>query len=428
MPAQPPVSDVRSPPLEVAAPAGPARGARSGRDAMPPDASERDLSPSAAPLLPGFGAAPLGTRQAGVLPAHMLRDCIRAGYIASELPVEQEQIQPASVDLRLGPRAFRIRASFLPGPQNCVEAKLNDLGLYEIDLSKPAVFERGCFYLVPLLERLALPARYSAIATPKSSTGRLDVFARLITDYGTEFERIGSGYRGGLYLEISPRTFSIIVRAGDRLNQLRVRRGMAASSDSALGRVHGQHPLVHINGEVAERPVIQEGLWVSVDLEGRHGSSIVAYRARRDAPLIDVSKVAYYRSEEYWEPIQRSMRRRLFLDPEEFYLIASRETITVPPDFTAEMAPYETTIGEFRAHYAGFFDPGFGCHGLSHRGTCAVLEVRSHEVPFLLEDGQSVGRLVYERLLERPEYLYGSGIGSHYARQGLSLSKHFQRG
>jgi len=364
----------------------------------------------------------------GILPIQNLRAGIRDGWIAADPAIGEAQLQPASLDLRLGPVAYRVVSSFLPGPERTVEQKLADFQrfqeMYELDLSKPTVLERGCVYIVPLAERLALPADVSAIASPKSSTGRLDVFTRLIVDRAAGFEQVPAGYTGPMYLEIAPRTFSIVVRAGDRLNQIRFRRGATDTSDRQLQAAHDLDPVIFAGGASTEA-VIADGLWVSVDLADRGGEP-VAFRARRHAPLLDLSRINHYDPLDFWEPILGDSGGRLILNPDDFYLLASREGVRVPPGYSAEMVPYDTAAGEFRVHYAGFFDPGFGHRPDGTGGTPAVLEVRSHEVPFALEHGQRVARLKYERLLAEPDVLYGRELGSNYADQRLTLAKFFR--
>ena len=364
-------------------------------------------------------------RQAnGILPSQEIRALVAAGRIVAPEPITEEQIQPASLDLRLGPVAYRVRASFLPGPGATVQQKIEQFGMHRVDLSQSAVLEKGCVYVVPLLERVSLPEGVFGLANPKSSTGRLDIFTRVITDRSTEFERLRGGYDGPLYLEISPRTFSVIVRRGSRLSQLRLRRGSAAATDAALKRLHRQVRLVDREPGDA---VIDRGLALSVDLRGAGSDGPIGYIARKHAGLIDVDRAGGYDAADFWQPIDGGRREGLMLHPDEFYILASKEAVTVPPDHAAEMMAYDTLVGEFRVHYAGFFDPAFG-YGASAAGrTRAVLEVRSHEVPFMLEDGQIVGRLVYERLTAVPDKLYGSGIGSSYQRQGLTLGKHFRQ-
>ncbi|MGB1850290.1 MAG: 2'-deoxycytidine 5'-triphosphate deaminase [Candidatus Micropelagos thuwalensis] len=366
--------------------------------------------------------APGQTHATGILPAHGIRNMIRDQQIwavnGQKSGVLDDQIQPASLDLRLGDTAYRIRASFLPGVSGQVMQKLETLAFHKIDLTDGAVLETGCVYLVPLMEALALPERTGGFANPKSSTGRIDVFTRVITDFGVEFDKAPPGYKGHLYLEVSPRTFPILVRAGSRLSQIRFRRGNPAHSDAEIKRLHQESALVdgHAN--------IDGGLALSIDLAGDKQTGLIGYRAKRHAGLIDVDRVNALPLNEYWEPIYNHGKNQLILDPDEFYILASRESVTIPPTHAAEMVPFNPLVGEFRVHYAGFFDPGFGV-GLEGKGSRAVLEVRSREVPFILEHGQVIGRLIYERLTDRPEVLYGKSLESNYQRQGLRLSKHF---
>ena len=363
----------------------------------------------------------------GVLPSQKIEEFIKAGHISAKTPISHDQIQPASLDLRLGPVAYRVRASSLPGERSSVMERVERLRLHEIDLTKSSVLEKGCVYIVPLIEELSLPSQISGKANPKSTTGRLDIFTRLITDYGTEFERVPQGYKGKLYIEIVPRTFSVLVQEGTRLNQLRLVRGGPPPSDKQLDKLHEKETLVYSEDGLPGQAMISKGLWLSVDLRGSSDSEVIGYRAKRHAPLMDLNEINYYEPLEYWEPISRSKTNQIILNPDDFYILVSKEKISVPHNFAAAMVPYDPSVGEFRIHYAGFFDPGFGYGSGDIKGTNAVLEVRSHEVPFLLEDGQVVGRLIYERLLAVPEKVYGKDIGSSYQCQGLSLSKQFKR-
>lgn len=371
-------------------------------------------------------------RTTGLMPSQLLREAAAVGReILSPQPIGDAQIQPASIDLRLGEVAYRVRASFLPGSRARVRDKLDLLSMHRIDLTQGAVLEKDCVYIVPLLEYVALRSRTTALANPKSSTGRLDVFARVITDYGAEFDRVREGYKGPLYAEISPRSFSILVRAGSSLVQLRIRRGSPLFSDTALRRLHQEVGLVETPaGEVAAPPAIRDGLAFSVDVAGDPKTGLVGWKARRHTDLVDVDRVRHYDPRDYWEEVYAQGGSGgpggIVLDPHDFYILASREAVVVPPDHAAEMLPYHTFVGEFRVHFAGFFDPGFGTAESGGAGSRAVLEVRSHEVPFLIEDGQVLGRLVYERLIARPDKLYGRAIGSSYQHQGLALSKHFK--
>jgi dCTP deaminase len=376
----------------------------------------------------------------GLLPSQLLREAVAQGReILSPQSISDDQIQPASIDLRLGEVAYRVRASFLPGARASVRDKLDHLSMHRIDLNRGAVLEKDCVYIVPLFEYLALRRRTSAFANPKSSIGRLDVFARVITDHGAEFDRVRDGYKGPLYAEISPRSFSILVRTGSSLVQLRIRRGSPAFSDTALrrlqeevGLVEAPHPRAKPVGlRPAAREAVRDGLAFTVDVAGDRESGVVGYKARRHTDLIDVDRVHHYDPRDFWEPVYAHRGPAgpggIVLDPHDFYILASREAVTVPPDHAAEMLPYHTFVGEFRVHFAGFFDPGFGTAETGGAGSRAVLEVRSHEVPFLIEDGQILGRLVYERLIARPDKLYGRAIGSSYQSQGLALSKHFKK-
>lgn len=356
----------------------------------------------------------------GVLPDSAIRAMFGRGEITAALPLVPGQIQPASLDLRLGTVAYRIRASFLAGRGTRVETKLADFEMHRMDLGNGAVLEKGCVYLVPLMEGLALPEGITAVANAKSSTGRLDLLTRVITDGGTEFDRIPEGYAGPLYAEICPRSFSVLVRPGMRLNQIRFRRGQAALTDPELKALHAAEPLV--TGEA----VIDAGLGFSVDLLPETGD-LVGYRAKPHTGVIDLDRIAHYPTSDFWEEL-RTREGRIILDPGAFYILVSREAVTIPPDYAAEMAPYLAMVGEFRVHYAGFFDPGFGHGAAGGAGSRGVLEVRCHEAPFVLEHGQVVGRLVYERMTARPERLYGTGIASNYQGQGLKLAKHFRAG
>ncbi len=336
----------------------------------------------------------------GILPQQAIEMLLSSGAIIAPKigdDGEPDQIQPASLDLRLGQKAYRLRASFLPGAGRKVEDCLNDVCMHEVDLTHGAVLETGCVYLVPLQESLSLPVGIAAAANPKSSTGRLDVFTRVICDYAEQFDALPAGYSGSLYVEIAPRTFSILVRPGDRLVQMRFRRGLISVLNTQI---------------------------VSLDLNGFDESGIIGWRARRHAGLVDVANVGGHKARDYWEPLY-SDAGQLVLDPEEFYILASKEAVSIPADQAAEMAPIATEIGEFRAHYAGFFDPGFGVAAVGGSGSRAVLEVRGRDVPFLMRDGQPVAKLLFEAMSETPTSLYGEK-DSHYQAQNLRLSKHFK--
>jgi dCTP deaminase len=357
----------------------------------------------------------------GIQSADTIARLAEAGAIRTDRPFAPDQVQPASLDLRLGARAYRVRASFLPGPRRLVRERLDSLALHAIDLGPGAVLETGCVYIAELQESLALPPDLSAATNPKSSTGRIDVFTRVIADRAREFDAAEPGYHGPLYAEISPRTFPVLVRPGARLSQVRFRKGEARLSDRELLDLHASSRLV-----TSAEPSVQDGVAVSVDLSGFGPQNLVGFRAKRHTGLVDVDRIAGYPAAEFWEPLAADGARSLILDPGQFYILASKEAVHVPPDYAAEMVPFDPLVGEFRVHYAGFFDPGFGHAGAGGAGARAVLEVRSRDVPFILEDGQIVGRLVYERMAERPRVLYGAGAGSNYQGQALKLSKHFR--
>ena len=360
-------------------------------------------------------------RKTGILPDQDIAALFKSGALKSARALDGDQIQPASLDLRLGQTAWRVRASFLPGPAHTVADKLDRLKLHEINLADGAVLETGCVYIVPLMESLALPAEISASANPKSSTGRLDIFTRVMTDHGHEFDKIAAGYHGPLYLEVSPRTFPIVVRAGSRLSQIRFRTGNALLSEGELHALHQAEMLV-----ATDPPNISGGgIALSIDLAGDK-DGLVGYRGKHYTGLVDVDKRAAQDVIDFWEPLYKRRAGELVLDPNEFYILVSREAVHVPPLYAAEMTPFDPLVGEFRVHYAGFFDPGFGHSAAGGSGSRAVLEVRSHEVPFILDHGQIVGRLVYEHMKERPKALYGTDLGSNYQAQGLKLSKHFR--
>jgi dCTP deaminase len=320
-----------------------------------------------------------------------------------------------------------MQASFLPGPKATVESRIKDLAMTKIDLTRPTVFEKGCVYLVPLMEQLNLTTELSAKANPKSTTGRLDIFTRLICDGGTEFERVPEGYKGTLYAEVVPRTFTIIVQAGVKLNQLRFVRGCPPPSDTTLQELDEQETLVYGAGDLPAEAQINRGLMVSLNLQGDPEHRLIGYRARQNTPAIDLLQKDHYDPEDFWDPMYEPRSRRIILNPDDFYILLSKEKVRIPPAYAAEMVAYDPSMGEFRIHYAGFFDPGFGYGASDVKGSHAVLEVRSHEVPFLIEDGQIVGRLIYERLLAHSDKIYGMGIGSSYQGQGLALSKQFKR-
>lgn len=355
--------------------------------------------------------------KSGVLADHQITAMITMGGISASSPILNDQIQPASLDLRLSDTAYRVRASFLPGRAS-VSERLEELTMHKVPLTGGAVLEKGCVYVVPLMERLHLPPGMTAAASAKSSIGRLDLMTRVITDQGIEFDRVPEGYDGPLYAELCPQSFSVVAQPGQLLNQIIFRHGKTILDDDELRAVHARTPIV--SGDA----VISDGLGFSVDLRPAT-SDLVGYRAKRHTGVVDLSKLAHYDPAEYWEEV-RTRDGRIILDPGAFYILVSREAIAIPPDCAAEMAPYLAMVGEFRVHYAGFFDPGFGYDAAGGTGSRGVLEVRCHEAPFVLEHGQVVGRLVYERMSDLPRTLYGSEIKSNYQGQGLKLSKHFK--
>ena len=381
-------------------------------------------------------------RQHGILPDTHLKRLIRKGHITSETPIEEDsQIQPASLDLRLGKKAYRLRSSFHP-EQSEIKTSLNvfdlyksdHLVMYEIDLTQNGILEKGHVYLVPLLESLSLPKDIRGRANPKSSTGRLDIFTRMITDLNVGFDEVRLGYHGPLYLEIVPLSFTIQVQPGLALNQLRLIKGKGSTtvSDTELRRLHHTETLLYDNSENNEaldrkNIRVDKGMFLRIDLHGDGTEkSIVGYRAKKNSHVVDLSKNSYYPAQDFWEPIYRHTNDSLVLEPQEFYILASKERIRVSAEYATEMVAYEAACGELRTHYAGFFDPGFGAGAGSRKGTQVVLEVRPHDVPFMIHDGQTFFKVVYEKMLEAPEHLYGAGIGSSYHQQGLTLSKHFK--
>ncbi len=362
---------------------------------------------------------PSGPFATGVLPYQALRALSDEKRIDGLPEMTPDQFQPASIDLRLGKKAHRVRASFLPKPGETIEERLAQDAMHAIDLAEGAVLEQGCVYVVPLMESVKLPAQTAGFASPKSSTGRLDVFTRLIADRAEHFDRVPAGHQGRLYLEVAPRSFSIKARSGDRLAQLRLQRGNPMIGTSRLTSLQTEERLVD-----AANPVVRDGaIAVRVGLSGSDTGAPIGYRARKNADTIDLAKINHYDAGDFWEPLT-AKEGRLILDPDSFYILATRENIRVPENYSAEMIPYDSNTGAFRVHYAGFFDPGFGCQAIG--GSKAVLEVRAYEVPFLLEDGQIVGWLRYDRLSDRPDRVYGQDMGSSYEGQGLKLAKQFQ--
>ncbi len=366
--------------------------------------------------------------ESGVLPSHWLRKAVDAGVVdAGQFKIPESSIQPASIDLRLGETAHRLRCSFLPD-QHRVDEKLADYGMDVLDLRDGAILERNRPYLIPLLEEVSLPPGIRAKANPKSSTGRLDIFTRVITDKSFLFDEIEEGYTGRLYIEVVSRSFTIKVKTGLSLNQLRLMAGTYRFDDSDIRRLHAEDSLLFVDGAAVAPSdlAVGNGLFLSLDLIG-DDQGRVGYRAKKNSHLLDLSLVGHYDPDEFWEPVKREKGNRVVLEPEEFYLLLSHEGVRVPPAYAAEMTAYDPTSGELRTHYAGFFDPGFG-HGVDPlTGSRAALEVRAHDVPFMVEHRQPVCKLGYERMLETPSSLYGEGLGSNYQFQSGTLSKHFKR-
>jgi dCTP deaminase len=364
----------------------------------------------------------------GILPSQEIRDFISTGILRATREIDPSQVQPSSIDLRLGHEAYRVRASFLPGSSTTLLNKANANGMLSkiLDISEPTLLEPGVIYIIPLMESLALPSDVFGIANPKSTTGRLDIFTRLITEPGDEFERVRRGYNGRLYIEVVSQTFPIIVQAGIKLNQLRFGRGrLFAAGDGRLKQIDQDEPLVEAE-DTNQQANIDRGLRFTVDLTGNE-AGIVGYRANKFAAPIDLSKIDHYEIADYWTALYRNDKLQFVLEPGEFYILASKQRVRIPPDLAAEMLPYDLATQEFRVHYAGFFDPGFG-YGMKGEipGTRAVLEVRASQIPTLLEDGQFVGRLNYYNMSATPDKIYGGGIGSSYQQQGLALSKQFK--
>ncbi|MEM6602420.1 MAG: 2'-deoxycytidine 5'-triphosphate deaminase [Pseudomonadota bacterium] len=360
-----------------------------------------------------------------ILPSQVLKECLSKGYILSDIPIAEDALQPASLDLRLGAKAWRVAASFLPGQNQSnaghsgsadVADKIETLKMHEIDLTQGAIFEKGCVYIVVLEEGLALPRDIKGRANPKSSTGRLDVFARVMTDQSTSFDNIPQGYHGKIYVEIAPRTFSIRVKRGDRLVQLRLSKEVETESkiDDAI-KIPSKLPFT----------VDVEGSCTGNKPDSGDFPPIIGWRARKHAGLIDISKIKHYPILDYWEPVFARKKGGIILDPDDFYILATREAVAIPFDYAAEMQAYDTSFGEFRVHYAGFFDPGFGMDEAGGKGARGVLEVRTHEVPFLIDAHQIVGHLVFEKMTAASDKIYGSGLKSNYQGQGLHLAKQF---
>lgn len=372
----------------------------------------------------------------GILPWQAIKAMVTRGQVNATPDVLEAQIQPASINLRLGPAAYRVQASFLPGRSSTLMTRVQELLDSTIDLTQatPALLEPGVVYIIPLLERLRLPDDVQGVANPKSTTGRLDIFTRLITEHGDQFDRVPKGYRGLLYAEVSSRTFPVRVRAGMSLNQLRFVRGASAYAldpvrNGDLRELAEKETLLYDADDVPTTDRIGDGIQLTVDLKGESDRDIVAYRAIQHPRALELDKVSYYNVSDYWEAIPRPPSGHIILNQGGFYLLASKAKVSVPLTHAAEMVAHDPSMGEFRVHYAGFFDPGFGygAHKGDIRGTKAVLEVRAYEVPILLEDDDVVGRLHYYPMAATPLRTYGVSIGSSYQKQGLALSKQFRR-
>lgn len=375
----------------------------------------------------------MGNGKCGVLSCQRLKKAIAKKIIRSSgSPITDDQVQPASFDLRLGPKAYRLISSFLPEGQGVMEkiqtpdAYGSDLVMYESDISEGGILERGHVYLIPLMEELNLPKEVFGRANPKSTTGRLDIFARVLTDNNPRFDDIAPGYKGRLFLEVMPRSFTIKVKEGLSLVQLRLMAGDCSLTDARLEKLNASSRLLYNGASHLDTVKISKGLFMSVDLEGE-GSQVIGYKSKKNSHVVDLTKRNHYAIEDFWEPIFRNSKKNLILEPEEFYILSSKERIRIPPQYAAEMVAYEAGSGELRTHYAGFFDPGFGFGSKGEiKGTKAVLEVRAHDVPFMISDGQTFCKLFFESMMEIPEKIYGPKIGSSYQYQGVTLSKQFR--
>lgn len=378
----------------------------------------------------------MSEKNQGVFSCQSIKKAISKGHISSRsIPIEDGQIQPASMDLRLGSKAYRLISSFLPEETDVMERLHtpdlygSDLVMYETDISNGGILERGHVYLIPLIEELKLPADVRGRANPKSTTGRLDIFARVLTNRNPRFDDIGCGYAGQLFLEVMPRSFTIKVKEGLSLVQLRLARGECALTDSKLKALHKDSRLLY-NGDEhlgAAEVKVSKGIFMSVDLSGENASGIVGYKSKKNSHVVDLTMKNHYGIADFWEPIYKNSRGTLILEPEEFYILSSKEKIRIPPRYAAEMVAYEAGSGELRTHYAGFFDPGFGFGTKGEvKGTKAVLEVRAHDVPFMIGHGQTFCKLFFERMAEVPDKIYGPRIGSSYQYQGITLSKQFK--
>jgi dCTP deaminase len=375
--------------------------------------------------------------ESGVLPSQMIVDAIKDGWIASaDTDIPEESIQPASLDLRLGTTAYRLRCSFLPDNEPVDEAlRRYQMGRIDLSSEEGAILERNRPYLIPLMESLDLPGEVRARANPKSSTGRLDIFTRVIADNSFMFDEIPPGYTGRLYLEVVPRTFTIRVKPGLALSQLRLMVGPTSLNDTQIRELHHKTPLLFREGQARDpnAVAISNGLFLGIDLGRETGNVQVGYSAKENSDLIDLSRTGFYSAQSFWEKVYSEPSKqgaRIVLQPEKFYLLLSQDSVRIPPEYAAEMTAYDPTSGELRTHYAGFFDPGFGYdpHVATCLGSRAALEVRAHDVPFAVEHGQNICKLSFDRMIEAPDRLYGPTLDSNYQGQEIALSKHFRRG
>ncbi|MCR4303619.1 MAG: 2'-deoxycytidine 5'-triphosphate deaminase [Gallionella sp.] len=385
---------------------------------------------------PALPASTRGGDYTGILPSQKIQEMLNSNEIKTVMNLDHDQVQPASIDLRLGDYAYPAGTSFLPGKGMKVFDKMKQLDErfadFKIDLRNGAILEKGLVYVIPLQEAISLKSEVAAFANPKSSTGRLDILTRLIADEATSFDQVSAGYKGELFIEVAPRSFSVVVKTGTRLNQLRFRR---TRGEEAKAITASEWRKLLDEGQIVDSKDYEKAprktgvLPFTVDLKGSGADgNIIGYRAKKHAKRIDLER-RDYDPLDFWEPITFHKTPSLILDPDEFYILMTKEAIAVPPEYAAEMLPYDTRAGEFRVHYAGFFDPGFGWDARINKAGSSrgVLEVRSHEVPFLLEHGQTVGWLRYERMAARPDLMYGQGIHSNYQGQSLKLAKQFRQ-
>lgn len=364
----------------------------------------------------------------GTLPVQSLKRLVEGRNIKSPVPILDKQFQPSSIDLRLGNKAYRVRSSFLPQFKK-VDELLEELFMYEVDLDENGILDKKNVYIIPLMEELNLPQELNGKTNPKSTTGRLDIFTRVITDKGYRFDEIEPGYSGRLYLEVFPRSFTVKVKTGQSLNQLRLFCDRQQVEDGELRELYNSNVLLYGDDGIqvpSDSAIIKDGLYMRVDLKGQTSNGIIGFKAKKNSSIIDLSRVGTYLASDYWEPVHTPKEGFLILEPEEFYIFASKEKVRVPVEYAAEMTEFDAGSGELRTHYAGFFDSGFGYGFGEVKGTRSVLEVRPHDVPFRIEDGQVFFKIRYEKMVETPEITYGADIGSNYHAQELALSKHFK--